>query len=193
MKIQLLNKFKELVVNSFQLSSNEGNRHLTLRGFYYHLEADAIKIIFKLKRNRMTYRPFLKDVINDKNLINQCHPLEAIFIGIYANLERNGLLTNKRDASEIIVDIQEHYFPRFSGIIKISSIYYSEQDGCDMLSLKAKHLNKEIHIPISKMIKNLPLLCALDPNSALSLGYNLVEERLRLGESNNGNYASKKH
>lgn len=150
-----------------------------------------MKAIFKIKNSRMTYCPVLQEIISDKNLIAQCHPIESFFIGIYTNLERNGMINQKiKEMPEIMIDIQEDNYPRYSPLLKITNINFLNKRY--IISLQSKNSSKEINISLSEFIKIPPLLCAIDSFTALSLGYYVVEEEIKLRGINDGIIENKK-
>lgn len=186
-----LNKIKEVFLSLHKGCTDKNNNYAILRGFFYNYKESCIKAIFKIKNSRMTYCSKLQTIIADRDLINQCHPIESFLIGHYANLERNGMVCQKiKEVPELMMDLQECNYPRYDSLLEITSIDFS--DNFYIISLKSNNSSKEINIPVSEFVKVPLLLCAIDSLTALSLGYYVAEEEIKLRGESSGISENKK-
>ena len=177
--MKIVNGLKNSYVRYWSTKKSRSEFYLKLDGYYFSKKQNCTILVIQVRHKRTVDRINITDVMTEKNLILELHPVDACVIGILANNERNGLVDTTCEGWEKMKRLKHDYcFIKSKPILRVSKKYF-DRHGHEITILYSPCLKQEIKISTIELSKNEALLYALDPLQAISVGYGASESYLR--------------
>lgn len=147
---------------------------LKLDGYYFCKKRNTYMAIIRVRNKRSTDELPIQEIIRDRAYLDELHPVDACILGIIANNERNGLISESHSGRHNMQRSKGYNcLNKSTAILEVVKKYSSDKN--DMVELYSKILNKEISIHKIDLCKNHDLLYALGSLEALSIGFDTSE------------------
>ena len=174
-----INEFKNLYGNFWQNSDGTYEYYLKLDGCYYSNWKKCLIAVIRVRNKRIADKIPIREIVNDREYIEQLHPIDACIIGIIANNERNGIIDKNAVGWQKMNRSKEYRCNIKSEPILEVDGKYIDQVGDEIVALYSKVLNKGVKISVPELFKNQALLYAIGSNQAISIGYDISESFIR--------------
>ena len=172
-------EFKNMYGRFWATKKGHFEYYLKLDGYYFCEKLKQTMIIIRVRNKRTVDKVLVKEVIKDKNLMRELHPVDACIIGMLANNERNDVVDTSCFGWKNMKQFKQLCcFIKSNPILHIVKKYI-DKDAKEITVLCSPCLNKEIGIPTVELFKNEALLYALDAFQAMSIGYDASESEIR--------------
>jgi uncharacterized membrane protein (GlpM family) len=140
-----------------------------LDSYYYDRKVCKTILILKIRNKRVISRLSVQEVLTDKAILRNLHPIDLCIIGVLANLSSDMLQDANNETPVPVSD--DFLMTKVNPLLEIVGRNYAEEE--ELISLKLKPLNKTIIISASELYQNKKLINALKYQDAISLGFSV--------------------
>lgn len=143
---------------------------LKIEDYYYDQKKSMYIVVLRFRNKNAVVKSYIKDIIENKNLINSLHPYDSYLIGTIKTMQENGYYVNN---AQVERDFDDYY------IINPCVEWVGTDFTANQLIFKAKSSLSEIKISIEEFCKNAKLMRAIGSNSAFLIGSLVTQTHLQ--------------
>lgn len=176
---------KNRILNFFSLYKNAlehgklSRKHLLrLDQIYFCKKNQEVFCLFAIKNKRTPWTMPISDVIRDKSIIGEIHPLDAFIIGITLQAKKYCVSIDYSKISKLKRYINTIYpYKNKSLYIASEDLPYSHKD--TSFVLKTYVSKKSFRITLKELLQDIAIISLLNPLDALSVAFQIQENNIK--------------